>query len=83
MIAILSFVAEGVRAAALLALLSAVRAYQLLISPLLPRSCRFQPTCSQYALIALRRYGPLVGSWKSLRRILRCHPWNPGGWDPP
>jgi uncharacterized protein len=58
-----------------------VRAYQLLISPLTPPSCRFYPCCSSYAITALRRFGPLKGSWLTVRRLLRCNPWNPGGVD--
>lgn len=60
----------------------AIRGYQLTISPVLPPSCRFTPSCSQYALEAVRRHGALRGSWLALRRIARCHPWNPGGVDP-
>ncbi|MCM1021814.1 MAG: membrane protein insertion efficiency factor YidD [Muribaculum sp.] len=59
-----------------------VRFYQIAISPMLPPSCRFVPTCSQYAVEALRRHGPFKGSYLAIRRILRCHPWNPGGYDP-
>lgn len=59
-----------------------VRGYQLAISPLLPPSCRFYPTCSCYAIEALQRHGALKGAWLALRRIARCHPWNPGGHDP-
>jgi len=59
-----------------------VRAYQLLVSPWLPPSCRFEPTCSCYAIEVLQRHGPLRGGWLALRRILRCHPWHPGGYDP-
>jgi putative membrane protein insertion efficiency factor len=59
-----------------------VRFYQVCISPLKPASCRFTPTCSQYALEALRKYGPFKGSWLALRRILRCHPWGGSGYDP-
>ena len=58
-----------------------VRAYQLVISPMFPPSCRFYPSCSAYALTALERYGPLAGTWLAARRLLRCHPWNPGGVD--
>ncbi len=58
-----------------------VRAYQLVISPMFPPSCRFYPSCSAYALTALERYGPLKGTWLAARRLLRCHPWNPGGVD--
>ena len=58
-----------------------IRGYQLFISPLLGHNCRFYPSCSQYALEALRRHGPVRGSWLAVRRILRCHPWHPGGVD--
>ncbi len=63
-------------------LLGLIRSYQVLISPLLPPACRFQPTCSQYALEAIARFGPLQGSWLATCRICRCHPWHPGGFDP-
>ncbi len=63
-------------------LLGAIHAYRLLISPLLGPSCRFAPSCSQYALDAVGRYGALRGGWLGLRRIARCHPFHPGGWDP-
>lgn len=59
-----------------------VRGYQYLISPWLPSSCRYQPTCSEYALEALSRHGALYGSWLTLRRLLRCHPWGGHGIDP-
>ncbi len=59
-----------------------VRGYQLVISPLLPPSCRFYPSCSCYAIEALQRHGALKGAWLAVRRIARCHPWNPGGHDP-
>lgn len=59
-----------------------VRFYQVAISPMLPAACRFTPTCSQYAIEALRLHGPLRGSWLALRRILRCHPWGGSGYDP-
>ncbi|MBE7381702.1 MAG: membrane protein insertion efficiency factor YidD [Leptolyngbya sp. SIO1E4] len=59
-----------------------IRGYRTLISPLFPPTCRFQPTCSQYALEAIRRFGALKGTWLALRRIIRCHPFNPGGYDP-
>ncbi|MFP3983537.1 MAG: membrane protein insertion efficiency factor YidD [Desulfurivibrionaceae bacterium] len=59
-----------------------LRGYQLFISPLLPKSCRFIPTCSQYAIEAVRRYGAITGSFMAVRRVLRCHPWNKGGYDP-
>ncbi|MFW5693472.1 MAG: membrane protein insertion efficiency factor YidD [Thermoguttaceae bacterium] len=66
-----------------LALVCLARAYQLFISPLLGRHCRFEPTCSQYFIEAVRKYGALRGGWRGIRRILRCHPWHPGGYDPP
>lgn len=59
-----------------------IRAYQWLISPLLGLHCRFHPTCSQYALEAIERYGVWRGGGLALRRLLRCHPWRPGGLDP-
>jgi putative membrane protein insertion efficiency factor len=58
------------------------RLYQLTISPVLPPSCRFTPSCSQYAREALERHGAVKGSWLAARRLARCHPWNPGGYDP-
>ncbi len=63
-------------------LLFAISGYKRLISPWLPVACRFQPTCSQYAQDAIKRYGALRGSWLALCRILRCHPFSPGGYDP-
>lgn len=59
-----------------------VRGYQLLISPLLPPSCRFSPSCSQYSLEAIEKYGALKGFWLTVKRVIRCNPWNPGGYDP-
>ena len=59
-----------------------LRFYKRFISPLLPPMCRFEPTCSVYAMEAIKRYGVIRGSWLSLLRLLRCHPLNPGGWDP-
>ena len=60
----------------------AIRLYQIAISPLFPASCRFTPTCSQYAIEAVERFGILKGGWLSLKRIARCHPFHPGGYDP-
>lgn len=60
---------------------AAIRVYRRVLGPLLPRSCRFEPTCSAYALEALRIHGALRGSALALKRIARCHPWNPGGID--
>lgn len=58
------------------------RGYQLFISPLKPPTCRFYPTCSHYAIEAVQRHGALYGGWLSIRRILKCHPFHPGGIDP-
>ncbi len=63
-------------------LLLAIRGYQLLISPILPQSCRFTPTCSQYAIEAITIHGAGRGFLLAVRRILRCHPFHPGGFDP-
>ncbi|MDR2848067.1 MAG: membrane protein insertion efficiency factor YidD [Bacteroidales bacterium] len=59
-----------------------VKFYQYCISPLTPASCRYTPTCSQYAIEALQKYGALKGGWLALKRILRCHPWGGHGYDP-
>ncbi|MDE7397430.1 MAG: membrane protein insertion efficiency factor YidD [Muribaculum sp.] len=59
-----------------------IRLYQVAVSPFLPPACRFIPTCSQYAIEALRRHGPIKGLWLAVKRILRCHPWGGSGYDP-
>lgn len=59
-----------------------VRVYQVLLSPLLPASCRYTPSCSAYAIEALERHGAVRGGGLAIRRILRCHPFRPGGYDP-
>lgn len=68
--------------AAGLVLLVLIRGYQLLISPLFPPSCRYMPSCSEYARQAVRRHGPLAGGWLAARRLARCHPWGGFGYDP-
>ncbi len=64
-------------------LIAVIRVYQFAISPLLGPHCRFEPTCSVYFVESVRRYGVIRGAWRGVRRICRCHPWNPGGYDPP
>lgn len=59
-----------------------IRGYQQVISPLTPPTCRFAPTCSSYSLTAIQRFGLVRGGWLAIKRIARCHPWNPGGFDP-
>ena len=66
---------DKLRELAILPFTALIRFYQICISPLKPSCCRFTPTCSQYALEAFRKYGPFKGFWLSLKRILRCHPW--------
>jgi putative membrane protein insertion efficiency factor len=58
-----------------------IKLYQLFLSPMRPQTCRFYPSCSAYALTAVQRFGVVRGSWLAARRLLRCHPWNPGGVD--
>lgn len=59
-----------------------IKVYQYTISPLLGQNCRFTPTCSQYGIEAIRKYGPWKGGWLTLKRISRCHPWGGHGHDP-
>jgi uncharacterized protein len=63
-------------------LLGVIKAYQYAISPLMAPTCRFTPSCSQYAKEVIVKHGVLRGVWLSLKRVLRCNPWNPGGYDP-
>lgn len=65
-----------------LVLILLVRGYQVALSPLLPAACRYQPTCSHYAIEALEKHGALRGGWLAVKRIARCHPFRPGGYDP-
>jgi putative membrane protein insertion efficiency factor len=62
--------------------ISIIRFYQVVISPLKPPTCRFYPTCSQYGLEAVHRFGAFKGGWLTIKRILKCHPFHPGGVDP-
>lgn len=64
-------------------LIGAVRVYQWTLSPLIGRQCRFQPSCSNYFIQAVSKYGAMRGAWRGTLRICRCHPWHPGGYDPP
>ncbi len=59
-----------------------VKIYQWIISPWLPNSCRYTPTCSQYMLEAVKKYGPIKGGWLGIKRLSRCHPWGGHGYDP-
>ncbi|MCU4675810.1 membrane protein insertion efficiency factor YidD [Catenovulum sp. 2E275] len=59
-----------------------VKSYQVVISPLLGPRCRFHPTCSNYAIIAINRFGVAIGGWLTLKRVIKCHPFSPGGLDP-
>jgi len=62
--------------------LAIIRAYQRFVSPSLPPSCRFYPTCSEYTYQAIEKHGVLRGGWLGVKRLSHCHPWNPGGYDP-
>ena len=64
-------------------LILAIRAYQVTLSPLIGPVCRFEPSCSRYMIGAIRKFGVIRGVWKGTGRILKCHPWHPGGYDPP
>ena len=59
-----------------------IRFYQMIISPLFPASCRYTPTCSQYGIEAIQKYGPFKGGYLTLKRIFSCHPWGGSGYDP-
>lgn len=78
----LRYLARALRSAAVWLLCLPILFYRTCISPLTPPSCRFTPTCSAYALEALRRHGPVRGLWLTIRRIMRCHPWGGSGYDP-
>jgi uncharacterized protein len=74
--------ATGVAAMPRRVLAALIRIYQRVVSPALPPACRFTPSCSQYALEAISRHGALQGTWLAVRRLARCHPFHPGGFDP-
>jgi putative membrane protein insertion efficiency factor len=80
MIARVGQIAERAGSALVIGLL---RVYQVTLSPWLGPACRFEPTCSRYMIAAIGKYGLIRGVWKGLARFCRCHPWNPGGYDPP
>ena len=63
-------------------IIALIKVYKVLLSPLFPNSCRFYPTCSVYAMEAVSKYGAIKGMWLSIKRIIRCNPFNPGGFDP-
>ena len=75
-------VKSALKSIAIVPLVFWVKFYQVCVSPFKPPTCRFTPTCSQYALEALRKYGPFKGTYLAVRRILRCHPWGGSGYDP-
>ena len=63
-------------------LVALLRTYQYAISPFLGRRCRYYPSCSEYAVEAVEKYGVIKGGWLGVKRVCRCHPWHPGGYDP-
>ena len=73
---------QWIRKAIVAVLVLPIQFYRYCISPLFPPVCRFTPTCSQYAIEALRKYGPVKGGWLAIKRICRCHPWGGSGYDP-
>jgi hypothetical protein len=75
-------VIHTVSMAAVRAVILMIRLYRHMVSPLRPATCRFVPTCSQYAVDALTEYGLIRGSWLAVTRLAKCGPWHPGGWDP-
>ena len=72
----------AVRKVVVAALIAPIRFYQRFISPLTPPACRFTPTCSHYAVEAIKKHGPLKGTWLAIKRICRCNPWGGSGYDP-
>lgn len=80
---VLRFLIAGVAILPEYLLVLLVRGYQLILSPLIGQNCRFTPTCSEYFIQAVLKHGPIFGTWRGVCRIARCHPFNPGGFDPP
>lgn len=80
--AVMARSSERIRLALASCLMAVIRVYRFLISMLLGNCCRFEPTCSAYAMEAIKRHGTCKGSYLAVRRLLRCHPWHPGGIDP-
>jgi putative membrane protein insertion efficiency factor len=74
---------RGVETGAIAGLVALIRVYQRTLSPLLGPVCRFEPSCSHYMIEAMRKHGLARGVWRGVKRLSRCHPWNPGGFDPP
>ena len=79
----ISAVLRGLSRAIAWVMILIIRLYQVTLSPLFGPACRFEPTCSRYMVEAIQKYGPLKGLSRGVRRVLRCHPWHPGGYDPP
>lgn len=80
---ILRSVARGIVRLPAWLLIGMVYLYRWTLSPILGRHCRFQPTCSMYFILSVRKYGAIRGAFRGILRICRCHPWHPGGYDPP
>jgi hypothetical protein len=76
-------IASGISHVPAWTLIGLVRVYQWTLSPVLGRHCRFHPTCSVYFIESVRKYGAIRGAWRGILRICRCHPFHPGGYDPP
>lgn len=83
MSAIIRFLFAGIVSMPSLLLVTLARGYQLLVSPWIGPRCRFTPTCSSYFIESVRKHGTFYGTWRGVKRIARCHPFHPGGYDPP